>query len=72
MKNDDLLGEIRAVREQFAREHRFDVRAMAAALRELDLAAGTRVIRREPRTPMLKTEPASDGPNHARSSTAAS
>jgi hypothetical protein len=46
---DDILREIRAVREAFAAEHNYDVRAMVAALRAEDLAAGREVVTLPPR-----------------------
>jgi hypothetical protein len=49
---DDILAELRAFREEFARSHGYDLGAMAAALRAMDLAAGGRVVRREPRSPV--------------------
>jgi len=51
MSNSDLLAELRAWRDEFARSHGYDLRAMAAALRERDAAAGARVVRGEPRPP---------------------
>jgi hypothetical protein len=49
MKNGDVLAELRAWRDEFARSHGYDLHAMAAALRELDSAAGKNVVRGEPR-----------------------
>jgi hypothetical protein len=51
MSNGDALVELRAWRDEFARSHGYDLRAMAAALRELDGAAGREVVRGEPRRP---------------------
>jgi hypothetical protein len=51
VKEQDLLGELRAWRDNFAREHEYDLVAMAAKLRELDSAAGARVVHGEPRRP---------------------
>lgn len=51
MKDGDVLVELRAWRDEFARSHGYDLRAMAAALRALDAAAGARVVRGEPRCP---------------------
>ena len=38
MADDDVLREVRAAREAFARAHGFDPHAMVAALRKLDAA----------------------------------
>jgi len=51
MSNGDVLVELRAWRDEFARSHGYDLHAMAAALRELDRAAGQKVVRGEPRQP---------------------
>jgi hypothetical protein len=47
----DVLTELRARRDEFARSHGYDLGAMAASLRALDEAAGARVVRGEPRRP---------------------
>ncbi len=49
MKEANVLAELRAWRDNFAREYDYDLSAMAAKLRELDAAAGARVVRGEPR-----------------------
>jgi hypothetical protein len=49
----DIRAELRAWRDEFARRHGYDLAAMAAALRELDSAAGVRVVRGEPRRPAV-------------------
>ena len=51
MSDPDLLVELRSWRDEFARSHGYDVTAMAAFLRELDKAAGTRVVQAKPRQP---------------------
>jgi hypothetical protein len=51
MIEDDVLREVRSVREAYARMHNFDVRAMAADLRTRDLAGDWRVVRHPPRRP---------------------
>ncbi len=51
MSGEDILTELRAWRDEFARSHGYDLGAMAAALRELDGMAGARVVRGEPRRP---------------------
>ena len=49
MKDGDVLAELRAWRDEFARTYGYDLHAMATALRELDSAAGRSVVRGEPR-----------------------
>lgn len=44
-----LLNFSNTLRDEFARSHGYDLHAMAAALRELDSAAGQKVVRGEPR-----------------------
>ena len=51
MKVGDIRAELRAWRDEFARSHGYDLGAMAAALRELDGAAGARIVQGEPRRP---------------------
>lgn len=62
MKDMNVLAELRAWRDEFARAHGYDVKAMAAALREMDAAAGVRVVNGEPRRPLLggQTKPGED------------
>jgi hypothetical protein len=49
MVEDDVLREVRAAREAYARLHDFDVRKMAADLRDRDLAGDWPVVRHPPR-----------------------
>lgn len=58
MIEDDVLREVRAVREAFARLHDFDVRAMVADLRARDLAGDWTVVRHPPRRPNPVETPA--------------
>jgi len=44
MNDTDIICEIRAIREAFAAEHNYDIRAMVRALREMDIASGTPVV----------------------------
>lgn len=53
MKSGEVLAELRAWRDEFARSHAYDLGAMAAVLREMDAAAGARVVRGEPRRPVV-------------------
>ncbi len=52
MSSGDIIAELRAWRDEFARSHAYDLAAMAAVLRDLDSAAGVRVVRGEPRCPV--------------------
>jgi hypothetical protein len=58
MIEDDVLREVRAVREAYARLHDFDVRAMVADLRARDLAGDWPVVRHPPRRPKPVETPA--------------
>lgn len=71
MSGGDILTELRAWRDEFARAHGYDLGAMGAALRELDAAAGARVLRGEPRRPALALSRGASGPNQALQLTAA-
>jgi hypothetical protein len=51
MVEDDVLREVRAARDAYARSHNYDVRAMVADLRSRDLAGDWLVVRRPPRHP---------------------
>ena len=51
MDDKDVLIELRAWRDEFARSHGYDLKAMAAVLRDLDKLAGVRVAHGEPRRP---------------------
>lgn len=57
MRDADILTELRAWRDEFARSHGYDLRAMAASLRALDESTGARVLRGEPRRPAAEPEP---------------
>ncbi len=58
MVEDDVLREVRAAREAYARLHNYDVRAMVADLRARDLAGDWPVVRHPPRRPRPVAEPA--------------
>ena len=57
MTNRDVLLELRAWRDEFARLHGYDIHAMAAALRELDSAGQRKVVRGQPRPPAVVRMP---------------
>jgi hypothetical protein len=52
MSNPDVLAELRAWRDEFAKSHGYDVHAMAAVLRALDNAGERKVVHGEPRRPV--------------------
>ena len=49
MTEDDVLREVRAAREAYARSHNFNIRAMVADLRARVQAGDRPVVRRAPR-----------------------
>lgn len=49
MIQDDVIREVRAAREEYARMHGYSVRAMVADLRAKDLAGGWPVVNRAAR-----------------------
>jgi len=51
MLETDLLREIREVREKFARDHGYDLHAMFATLRAMELACGRTVVTLAPHRP---------------------
>ncbi|MCY2946299.1 MAG: hypothetical protein NT142_17535 [Planctomycetota bacterium] len=57
MSNVDVLVELRAWRDEFARSHGYDIHAMAAALRDLDSAAGQKLVHAELRQPVATRMP---------------
>ena len=57
MSNEDILSELRAWRNEFARSHGYDIRAMSATLSQLDNACELKVVRGNPRQPAPATTP---------------
>jgi len=55
MSNEDILSEIRAWRNEFARSHGYDISAMSATLSQLDNAGERKVVRGNPRQPAPAT-----------------
>jgi hypothetical protein len=51
MVADDVLRQVRAAREAYARSHGYDVRAMVADLQAQDAAGDWPVVRHPPRRP---------------------
>ena len=57
MSNEDILLELRAWRNEFARSHGYDISAMSATLSQLDNACERKVVRGNPRQPAPATTP---------------
>ena len=57
MSDGDILAQLRAWRDEFARTHGHDIHAMAAALRELDCGSKRKVVHGEPRRPVATRMP---------------
>ena len=55
MNEPDLLAEIHAWREEFARKHGYDLSAMVASLRAFEQTMSERMVRGSPRRPTLTT-----------------
>lgn len=60
MIEDDVVREVRAAREAFAAAHNYDIRAMCAALRAMDVVDGRAVVR-QAQPPAQWVEPAVRG-----------
>lgn len=65
MNDRDMLAELRVWRDEFARSHGYDLGAMVAALRELDVTAGERVVYVVPRPPVVLLPQVAKVPNHS-------
>jgi hypothetical protein len=57
MSNGDILSELRAWRNEFARSHGYDIRAMSATLSELHNTGERKVVLGNPRQPASATTP---------------
>jgi len=56
MSDVDIVAQLRAWRDEFARAHGYDIHAMAAALRELDCGK-VKLVHGEPRRPVVTKVP---------------
>jgi hypothetical protein len=63
MNDTNILAELRAWRDEFARSHGYDLRAMVATLRALDDVAGAPVVCGEPRRPVVVPPQEAEPPN---------
>jgi hypothetical protein len=52
MTEDEVVREVRRAREAFAASYGYDIRAMVAALHDLGVASGRKVVRFAPRPPV--------------------
>jgi hypothetical protein len=57
MIEDNILKEIRAVRENYARSHDFDVYKMVADLQTMNLQGDWKIVRLPPRRPRALSAP---------------
>ena len=64
MVEDDVLRNVRAAREAYARLHNFDLQAIVADLRARDLADDWPIVRHPPRSPSRSMAPVG-APNQA-------
>ena len=62
MNDVDIVVELRAWRDEFARLHGYDIHAMAAALRALDCGGKREVVHGEPRRPVVAKIPPQELP----------
>ncbi len=65
MTDGDILTDLRAWRDEFARAHGYDLGSIGAALRALDAANGSRVMQGEPRRPAQPSSPKVGTPNRS-------
>ena len=64
MNDNNVLIVLGAWRDEFARSHRYDVKAMAAVLRDLDKLAGARIMQGEQRRPEAVLPVVGSTPSH--------
>lgn len=63
MSGDEVLPALRRHRDEFARAHGYDLASMTAFLREMDRAAGERVICRAAKPPVATLDRNGTSPN---------
>jgi hypothetical protein len=49
LPQDPIIGELRAIRDEFAKEHGYDVKAIVAALQREEAESGLQVISLPPK-----------------------
>ena len=57
MTRDPIIEEVRSIRDAYAREHGYDVKAIVAALQQEEAKSGRRVISLPPKR-LVVAEPA--------------
>ncbi len=55
MRKDDVIRELRAIREEYGRQFGYDLAAIVRDPREQQRASGRELVRRPPRKPTLTT-----------------
>jgi len=60
MKLDSVLEEVRAIRDQIAREHDYDIDSIFRAFREMERTTGQECVKLTPR-PVAEQTVAADG-----------
>lgn len=65
MNDKDILAELRAWRDEFARSHGYNLHAMVATLRALDGVASAPVVCGEPRRPVVVPSQEAQPPNQS-------
>jgi hypothetical protein len=58
MTEDEVVRQVRAAREAFAASYGYNIRAMVAALHDLGVASGRKVVRFAPRPPVTRSNQA--------------
>jgi hypothetical protein len=57
MWHDPIVEEVRAIRDEYARQFGYDLRMIGRDLKEREQAAGRRVVRLSPRPVVQKPQP---------------
>jgi len=60
MRRNEILEEVRRNRDEFAREHNYDIDAMVAALQEMERHPLNEVVDRRPQVPRKAPSPPTD------------
>jgi len=69
MIEDDVILEVRAVREAFAASHDYNVRAMVMALRKMDVKSGVPIVSFADAMPEIRSADATIAPSMANPAT---
>ena len=60
MRHNEILEEVWRNRDEFAREHNYDIDAMVAALQEMERRSLNEVVDRRPNVPRKAPSPPTD------------